>query len=62
MQDRIAEQCCGEMELQKRSYDVQQSLKDLVMVQATCGWQKLGSGGVWIKQREGGMMINNLPT
>jgi len=52
-QDRIAEQCCDEMELQKRSYDVQQSLKDLVMVQATCGWQKLGSGGVWIKQREG---------
>jgi hypothetical protein len=53
MQEKIAERCCGEMELQKRSYNFQQSLKDLVMVRAACGQQKLGSGGVWIKQREG---------
>jgi hypothetical protein len=53
MQEKIAEQCCGETELQTRSYNFQQSLKDLVMVQAAHGQQKLVSGGVWIKQREG---------
>jgi hypothetical protein len=53
MQERIVKRCCGEMKLQKQSYDVQYNLKDLAMVWVAYGWQKLGSRGFWIKHKEG---------